>query len=65
MVLAVGGEDEAAWQRSLNFCGLPDIFSEGLSSWGGSSHNDSKARVTMDLKSRRPTVGLEINTPLQ
>jgi len=35
MVLAVGEEDEAAWQRSLNFCGLQDIFSEGLSSWGG------------------------------
>jgi hypothetical protein len=71
MVPAVGEEDEAVWLRSLNFCGLLDIFSEGLSSVGGSSHamepkkNDSKARATMDLKSRRATVGLEINTPQQ
>ena len=31
MVLAVGEENEAVWLRSLNFYGLIDIFSEGLS----------------------------------
>jgi len=67
MVLAVGEENEAAWRRSLNFYRyfLRGLKLVGVISRHETKKNDSKANATMDLKSRRATVGLEINMPQQ